>query len=220
MARSVVAIKAVSFPTVVLCDSREQTGYSFAGLRADAKQGGGPLIVELKDWTLKSGDYSLWGCHDRIAVERKSPSDFLGTLSQGRDRFERELARLNEMEFAAVVVECDWRTILNVWPVELAALAEYLANEANNTDRSPHHPIDPRTLTHWHGIIAELIAPANEYSQMNTKTIYRTVLAWQQRFRNVHWWFVPGRRMGEITTLRILERFWKDDQERKKVGQK
>ncbi|MDE2097140.1 MAG: ERCC4 domain-containing protein, partial [Patescibacteria group bacterium] len=64
--------------------------------------------------TLKSGDYSLLGFENRIAIERKSLSDLFSTLGQGRDRFHRELERLaaTDYQFAAVVCEADWATVL------------------------------------------------------------------------------------------------------------
>lgn len=125
--------------------------------------------MELMGWTLRQGDYSLWGCHDRVAVERKSKADLFATLGQGRDRFERELERMASLEFAAVVVEAEWSEVLS----------------------------DPP-----------------RHSDLNPKTVFRSVIAWQQRNPWIHWWFVGGRRMGEVTTLRILERFWKDQKQK------
>ena len=49
-----------------------------------------------------------------------------------------------------------------------------------------------------------------QYSKLSPKIIFRSVIAWSQRFQNIHWWFVPDRRFAEVTTYRILERFWKD----------
>ena len=65
---------------------------------------------------LKSGDYSIDGFEDRVAVERKSLSDLYGSLGTGRDRFEREMVRLKDFEFAAVVIEAPWSTIINKPP--------------------------------------------------------------------------------------------------------
>lgn len=47
-------------------------------------------------------------------------------------------------------------------------------------------------------------------SQLNPKTVFRSVIAWQQRAPTIHWWFVAGRKMGEVVTLRILERWWRN----------
>jgi hypothetical protein len=48
-----------------------------------------------------------------------------------------------------------------------------------------------------------------DFSRLNPKTIFRSVIAWQQRYPRVHWWMGPDRRFAEIVTLRILERFLK-----------
>lgn len=75
---------------VVAIDSREQKPYRFA--RSEVR-------------TLASGDYSLLGLEDRIAIERKTKEDAYASLGQGRARFERELERLSHLDYAAVVVE-------------------------------------------------------------------------------------------------------------------
>ena len=75
---------------VVVIDTREQKPYRFA--RAEVK-------------TLPTGDYSIVGLEDRIAIERKTKEDAYSSLGQGRARFERELQRLSRFDYAAVVIE-------------------------------------------------------------------------------------------------------------------
>lgn len=152
-------------PFVVLRDSREKAPWGFTGINTDADLGHRSLLVRKEYCYLPTGDYSIEGAADRIAIERKSIEDLFGTLGQHRDRFENELERLAAMEFAAVIVEADWRTILL-------------------------HPPDR--------------------SRLNPKTVLRSVLAWQQRFKNVHWLMMGERRLAEVTCYRVLERFWKD----------
>lgn len=100
------------FPATVIIDTREKTPYTFTGITADKKDGGGEIVVPTRIERMKSGDYSLLGYADRVAVERKSLADLFGTLGRGRARFERELARLNEMDFALVLVEAEWSEIV------------------------------------------------------------------------------------------------------------
>jgi hypothetical protein len=152
----------------VLIDNAEQLPYSFAGIAADAAAGGGTWQVRTERVNLDTADYTLDGCASRVAVERKSLADLFGTIGKGRGRFIRELERLADYTFAAVVVEAEWSTVVNTPPM--------------------HSRLDP-------------------------KTVYRSVLAWQQRFPRVHWWFVPGREWGEVTTFRILERYLKEQAE-------
>lgn len=160
--------RPVRFPVPVVADTREQQPYEFAGLRADARQGGGPLVIEVRRATLATGDYSLAGFEDRVAVERKSLADLYGTLGRGRERFERELARLNGLETARVVVEAEWSVVVGQPP--------------------------PR-------------------SKLNPKTVFRSVLAWTERFPRVHWFFTPDRAFAEVTTFRTLERFYRERRE-------
>jgi len=48
-------------------------------------------------------------------------------------------------------------------------------------------------------------------SQMVPKSVYRTILAWSQRY-GVNSWFCPNRQFAEKTTFLILRRFWLDRQ--------
>ena len=67
----------------ILCDTREQAPYTF-----DRYQG-----VTVERAALQTGDYSLAGLHDHIGLERKSLDDLTGTLTKGRERFQRECER-------------------------------------------------------------------------------------------------------------------------------
>jgi ERCC4-type nuclease len=55
--------------------------------------------------TLSTGDYSIRGFESQIAVERKKLYDLLNCLGKDRDRFKREMQRLQEYEWKAVAVE-------------------------------------------------------------------------------------------------------------------
>ncbi|HKD69787.1 MAG TPA: ERCC4 domain-containing protein, partial [Candidatus Binataceae bacterium] len=81
---------------VILIDSREQRPLSFGDIpvRRDA---------------LETGDYSCI-CDDKdlrdvVAIERKSISDLLGCIGGQRELFERELTRLAQIPFRAIVIE-------------------------------------------------------------------------------------------------------------------
>lgn len=81
----------------IAIDTREQMPYEFQGAARVA---------------LPSGDYSIVGLEDRVAVERKTMADAYGSVGQGRARFEREFERLSKMDYAAVVIECDIKTFM------------------------------------------------------------------------------------------------------------
>lgn len=52
-------------------------------------------------------------------------------------------------------------------------------------------------------------------AQENAKILFRQVLAWQQDYR-VPWVFCETRRLAEMATFRILDRFWRKQQDRLK----
>lgn len=115
MPRRKARVADPAFPTVLI-DTREQSPYAFRSIPADGSDPGQLLHVHTEVRGLKSGDYSLDGFADLVAVERKSKADLFGTVGQGRDRFERELERLNAMRFAAVMVEAEWSEIMTSPP--------------------------------------------------------------------------------------------------------
>ena len=75
---------------IIAIDTREQRPYEFPG-------------AEVR--TLATGDYSIVGLEDQVAVERKTKADAYCSLGQGRARFRRELERLALFGYAAIVVE-------------------------------------------------------------------------------------------------------------------
>ena len=94
-------------PFRVAVDTREQAPYRF--LNVDPW-----IVVPLQtDVPLATGDYSICGFEDRLTIERKSMPDLLGSITAGRERFEREfermamIARHQDGGFAAVVVEAE-----------------------------------------------------------------------------------------------------------------
>lgn len=85
---------------VIIRDTREQLPYSFNNK------------IPYIDKALKFGDYSIKGYESKISIERKSASDFYGTIAQGRERFNRMLCRMNKAEFKGLVIECSEEELL------------------------------------------------------------------------------------------------------------
>lgn len=99
----------IETPYTILVDTREQNPFEFTDIRDTDGQ---PIYVYQDRAGLKSGDYSLLGMENQVAIERKSHSDLLGSVTAGRKRFQREIERLNEMEHASVVIEADWHELM------------------------------------------------------------------------------------------------------------
>lgn len=55
---------------------------------------------------------------------------------------------------------------------------------------------------------SELLTEPPPFSNLNPKSLTRTILAWQMRWSTVGWWFMPNRSAAEGLTFRLLERFW------------
>lgn len=164
-------------PFTVIVDTREQAPWSFQNLRADSSQKYRPLVVFTERKGLESGDYTIKGYEDQFSIERKSLADAFSTFTVDRERFERELERLNKMRFAVIIVEAGFDTII-AGPERL--------------DRS------------------------DRQRQVIGKTVFRSILAWQQRFSRVHWCLMPGRQFAEHTAFRHMQRFWEDREWEKK----
>ena len=84
----------------IVIDSLEQCPFDFRHARYAG------TVIE--PGALDTGDYSLAGLADRVAVERKSLADLVACLGRERERFERELQRAGALDAFAVVVEATW----------------------------------------------------------------------------------------------------------------
>jgi len=84
---------------VILIDTREKLPFKFGDAVAFRRAG------------LQTGDYSILGLENEVAVERKSLDDLISSLSTGRERFQREIDRLVNFPTKAIVVEGSWDDI-------------------------------------------------------------------------------------------------------------
>jgi len=62
---------------------------------------------------LDTGDYSIEGYENKIAIERKSLIDLFGTLGSGHARFKKELGRALKLDYFAIVVEGSYSSCEN-----------------------------------------------------------------------------------------------------------
>lgn len=123
----------------ILVDTAEQAPFTFQNIYADADRHGRELVISpgvnlvrqcLGRHPNSLGDYSLQGFVGRCHVERKSMDDAHGTILGftkkvdgvpqsdfgRRERFERELANLANIEAGCVVVECSLGELLQSAP--------------------------------------------------------------------------------------------------------
>lgn len=97
--------------------------------------------------------------------------------------------------------------------VERKSLADLFGTLAGGRDRFVRE-LERLAAYRFAAVIVEAswqaILDGPPHSQLPPKTVFRSVVAWQQRYPAVHWWTVENRRMAEVTTYRILERYWKE----------
>ena len=85
---------------IILIDTREQTPFVF------------PDSMKTSAATLPTGDYTIKGLERYITVERKSLPDLMQSISRDRERFEKELHRMQGYKKRAVIIEAEYRDIV------------------------------------------------------------------------------------------------------------
>ena len=88
---------------VVLVDTREQNPFELS--RFDNWIRGERVA------TLETGDYSIEGMEHLVCLERKSLPDLVGTLMQNRQRFFRQLERMQAFPHRAIIVEASYEDV-------------------------------------------------------------------------------------------------------------
>ena len=83
---------------IIKIDTREQQPYQFKNSEVG---------------TLNIGDYSIRGLEDHISIERKELNDLIGCLTNGRERFEKELYRGKALDYFALVIESTLSDLIN-----------------------------------------------------------------------------------------------------------
>jgi ERCC4-type nuclease len=82
----------------VIVDSREQCPLDLSPLRTETG-------------TLATGDYSIKGLEQIVAIERKSLADLVACVGVERERFDREVQRLLAYPVRALVVSATWHDL-------------------------------------------------------------------------------------------------------------
>ncbi len=110
-----------SSPFTIIIDTSEQKPWHFRGI--SGKSGEGQIMVKTvwQSMGTGNGDYGIVGAFNsdgtpRVSIERKSLSDLYGTILSRRPNFVKELENLQEMEFAAVVVEANFGDVMDYHP--------------------------------------------------------------------------------------------------------
>ena len=112
----------------VIVDTREQKPFNFI-----------EVGMKMKVGTLKHADYSIEGMARYIAIERKSPEDFVACMTTQRERFETELLALRGYRYRAIIVEAELDAMLDdLW-----------ANDSRNPKRREGSSFGLRSRMKW-----------------------------------------------------------------------
>ncbi len=84
---------------IVIIDTREKLPFQFE------------KNINTVRTKLEVGDYSLKGYEHRVAIERKSLDDFIGSTIHDRERFKKNLSHLAGLDHKAIVVEASLKDV-------------------------------------------------------------------------------------------------------------
>jgi len=137
-------------------------------------------LVVVRD-TLPVGDYSIRGFEaSGITVERKSPLDFLSSISHGRERFKEMLKKMSNYERKFLVVEGTFQEVMS--PIEV-----------------------PKTKFMKGGKVRPLV---KTQVQMHPNAIWQTIISIMLRY-NVIFFFAENRKQAEDFVLGVLRKFYR-----------
>jgi ERCC4-type nuclease len=100
---------------VVVVDTREQAPFTFA---ATSNWIGGTVTRKLD-----IGDYSIVGMERLLRMERKSLTDLITTLIQGRKRFFKECEALARFRHSVLLVEATYEDVKSFYDDDLCTAA-------------------------------------------------------------------------------------------------
>lgn len=103
-------MKTIIKPPTIQIDTREQRPWTFAQAYREGKIAGTYLFG------LNTGDYALKDYPDLVVIERKkSVGELYGNFipNDKRERFYREMTRLNDFKYKYIIVEQTWDALYN-----------------------------------------------------------------------------------------------------------
>jgi len=188
-------------PFSIIIDTREQTPFSFLSITVDQQYSGGGRSRRVQS-SRKTTDSSapVQIGQDATDAETWTIPMIRGTLQQGDYGIEGMAARV---------------------AVERKSAADLFSTLSSGRRRFVRELERLQERCEYAAVVVEadwqtLFTTPPEYSRLPPRNVFRSVVAYQQRYPRVHWWFCPGRRFAELTTFRVLERFWREDDERRR----
>lgn len=99
--------------------------------------------------------------------------------------------------------------------VERKSLSDLYGTLGQGRDRFERE-LERLAVMEWAAVVVEATWPEvctepPPHTKLAPKTVMRSILAWSVRYPKVHWIPAGPRRLAEVTTFRLLERFLKED---------
>lgn len=179
---------SIQAPFTVIADTREQHPFTFQDIRPDASEIPNDLKLMIKSGEIEKSEVTI-----TVPIRRKSLGNSMGDYSieghQGHCNIERK-----SMEDAQSTI-LGWDGGRDRFEAELTNLAA-MDTAAVVVECS----------------LGMMLATAKQRGKKtaaeNRKILHRQVMSWQQQFR-IPWFFCDTRALAEVTTYRILHRYWK-----------
>lgn len=168
-------------PFEVVVDSNEGAPFNFLGLKSPAAQGKKPIVVRIVR-------KALWNMAVR-RVETKRGAFDVGLADYSIEGMERRV-QIERKSVADLFGTLGGRR--EKFEAEIKRLSEDCQFAAVVVEGGWDQ------IIMWRGNGPE------------PQSVIGTILAWMQRYRNVHWVLCPSRSAAERLTFRMLERFWND----------
>jgi hypothetical protein len=169
----------------IIIDTAEQQPFSFAGMTADSADDRRPLIVPTVRECLGRHPDSLGD----YTIRGAGVDGFRRCHIERKSKHDGQNTLLG---FASGARERFERELANLAEVPASLVLVECKSEEFFAD-APQH--------------------GRRTKQENARTLYRSYLALQQRYR-VPWFFAPSRRAAEVTAFRWLEKWWRNELER------
>jgi hypothetical protein len=174
-------------PFEIVVDSNEGAPFSFLGMKTPEAEGKKPLVVRIVR-------KALWNTAVRTVITKR------GTFNIGLADY--------SIEGMEGLVQIERKSIADLFGT-LGGRREKFEAEIKRL----HEDCQFAAVVVEGGWDQVILWRGNGPSP---QSVVGTIIAWMQRYRNVHWLLLPSRSAAERVTFRLLERFWNDAQNHKR----
>ena len=145
-----------------------------------------------------------------IDTREQSPWGFRDVRADAKDNHAPIVSKVDRMTLKTA----DYSTIWHEAPIAIEQKEKGDCFHCMGKDRERFERQVQRLaeIPHSHVIVEadwQSVFSGHPRSELKPKVIHRTIISWQQKYRNVHWFLCPTRSFAEATAFRILESYHK-----------